>query len=176
MKNYNIKKIAICSLFASFSLLLAFIGHYSIIPLFLGLKLDISDFPIFTSTLLFGPSYGYIILFVVTFIRSIFFSVAGFPGFMKRMTDIIPIFLLGLYNRKQKNILLYVVLSIVFSIIIKIPSSYMFWIYFNSMTFEQMNSLLFPVILPYNLIKISINVILSFLLYKKLKNIFKENI
>ena len=176
MKNSNVKKIAICSLFASFSLLLAFIGHYSVIPLFLGLKLDISSFPIFTSTLLFGSSYGYLILLVVSFIRSIFFSVAGFPGFIKRMTDIIPIFFLGLYHKKQKNIFLYTILSIVFSIIIKIPSSYIFWIYFNSMTLEQMNSLLFPVILPYNIVKVSINVLLSFLLYKKLKNIFKEKL
>ncbi len=176
MKNSNVKKIALCSLFASFSLLLAFIGHYSVIPLFLGLKLDISDFPIFTSTLLFGPSYGYLILLVVTFIRSIFFSVAGLPGFIKRMTDIIPIFFLGLYTKKQKNMFLYIFLSIVFSIIIKIPSSYIFWVYFNSMTFDQMNLLLFPVVLPYNLIKILINILLSILLYKKLKNIFKESV
>ena len=137
--------------------------------MFLGFKLDFSDFPIFTSTLLLGSSYGYIILLVVSFIRSFSFSIAGWPGFFMRLTSAAPIFFLGVYCRKKKRLFLYSLLSIIFYIILKIPVSYIFWTKFNSMSPETMNSLIIPVIFPYNFIKISINIIISIMFFKKIK-------
>lgn len=170
----KVERIALSGLFASFSLLLSFIGHYLVIPMFLGFKLDISDFPIFTSTLLFGSSYGYIILFAVSFIRTLSFSIAGWPGFFMRFSSFISIFFLGLFYKKKKKLTFYSLISIVSYILLKIPISYIFWTKFNSMSHDQILSLILPVIIPCNLIRIAINVLLSIFLYKKIKYKIKE--
>ena len=169
----NIKKVAISGLFAAFSLLLSFMGHYLVVPIFLGIKLDISDFPIFTSTLLFGPSYGYISLLAVSLIRTFSFSIAGLPGFFMRMVSSISVFFLGFYFKQKEKKNYCFLLSIVFYTILKIPFSYIFWTRFNSMPINLINSLITTLIIPYNFFKVLINTILSVLLYKKTKKIFK---
>ena len=174
IKKINIKKIALSGLFATFSLLFSFLGHYLVVPMFLGFKLDLSDFPIFTSTLLLGSSYGYIILLVVSFIRSFSFSIAGWPGFFMRMVSILPIFFLGLYRKHNKMLFLYSMLSVISYIILKIPISYIFWTKFNSISSSVMSSLIFPVVVPYNFIKILINIVISIAFYKKIKEKIKE--
>ena len=174
MINSKTKKIALSGLFASFSLLLSFLGHYLTIPMFLGFKLDISDFPVFTSTLLFGSSYGYIILFVVNFIKTFFFSSAGWPGFFMRITSFISIFFLGLFFKKKRNLFFYSTLSVIVLILIKVPMSCLFWVIFKSMPIDQLYNLVFPIILPYNLLKSLINTLLAVIVYNSMRGMIHE--
>lgn len=168
------KKIALSGMFATFSLLLSFIGHYLTIPMFLGFKLDLSDFPIFTSTLLFGPSYGYVTLITVDFIKTFCFSSAGWPGFFMRLTSVISVFFLGIYFKHKKKLCFYSILSIVILILIKVPMSCLFWIIFKSMPIDQLLPVIFSLILPYNLIKSVINTLISIYFYKNLREFINE--
>ena len=172
--NPKAKKIALSGLFATFSLLFSFMGHYLVIPMFLGFKLDISDFPIFTSTLLFGPSYGYVTLIVVNFIKMFFFSTSGWPGFFMRITSIISVFFFGLYFKYKKRLIFYSTLSILILNLIKVPLSCLFWVIFKSMPIDQLFPLIFSTILPYNLVKSIINTFISIYFYKNIRELIND--
>ena len=73
IKYSKTKRLVFNSLLSSFSLFLSIISHYFPVPFFDVLKLDLSDIPVFVSTLLFGTLDGISILFVVSFIKSFFF-------------------------------------------------------------------------------------------------------
>ena len=173
MKNQNVAQLAINSLLVSLSIILSIIGHYISIPVF-GFKLEFSDIPVFTSTLLFGPSTGYLILFISSFIRSLFFSIAGFPGFIMRMTSAIPIFFLGIYYREKKFLILLCILSLILSVMIKLPVSYIFWTKFASITPERVNALFFFVIIPYNFTKLFTNLLISIIMSRRIKKVWSN--
>lgn len=168
------KKIAINSLLTSFSLILAQISHYlKIIPGIPMITLDFSDIPIFTSTLLFGPSSGYIILVVVSFLRAFLFSSAGVPGIIMRVSvSSVPIFFLGMFYKSKKNFLLMCIIASILSTLIKLPINYFFWTKFFSMPIEWVKSILFPIVAPVNLVKMLINIQLSYILSKKMNDIW----
>lgn len=167
------KRLAINALLATFSVWLALISHYMSVPFFPMLKLDISDFPIFTSAILFGTSDGIAILFVVSLVRTIFFSVAGWSGFFMRIVMIIAVTFLGIYNKKNKNFILYSAVAVILSTIVKIPVSYIFWTKFHFMPEEFIKSIMIPTIIPYNLIKNTINIFMSWIFTGKIKKIAK---
>ncbi len=171
MKNITkVQRIAISSLLASFSLLLSQISRYLSVPGLPILKFDFSDIPIFISTLIFGQFSGYLILLAVSIIKSTLFSSVGWMGFIMRIISAIPIFFLNIYNKKKKNIVFYSFLSVIFSLLIKIPMNYLLWIRFFSMNLDQINSMI-KIIFTYNIIKYIINIYISVILSKKLKKI-----
>jgi len=163
----NTKKIAINSVLASISIWLAFISHYLAIPFVPMLKIDISDAPIFVSSILFGFYDGALMLFVVSFIRTVFFSIAGWTGFIMRMVSLVSILFLGIYHKKNKNFIFYSVLAILLSVTIKIPVSYLFWTKIHFMPAEFIKSIMFSIIIPYNLIKNIVNILITWLFFKK---------
>ena len=169
-KNSKSNRIAISSLLASFSLVLAIISHYLSIPMVPMLKVDISDFPIFLSTFLLGAPSGYIILFAVSFIRSLFFSSAGWTGLIMRIVSCVSIFFIGIYQKSGKKLFLWMFCAILFSVIVKIPVSYIFWTKFHFMPPDFIKSIMLPIVIPYNLIKNLVNVFLAYLFYKKMKD------
>lgn len=175
MKNITkIQRITISSLLASFSLLLSQISRYLSIPGLPMLKFDFSDIPIFISTLIFDQFSGYLILFVVSIVKSTLFSSVGWMGFIMRMVSAVSVFFLNMYNKKKKNIIFYSFLSILFPILIKIPINYLLWINFFSMNLDQVNSMM-KIIFPYNIIKYLINIWISVFLSEKLKRIMDKH-
>ena len=169
--NTKTKKIAVNSLLASLSLILAQISHYlKIIPGIPMITLDFSDIPIFISTLLFGSSSGYIILIVISFLRAFLFSSAGIPGIIMRISvSSIPIFFLGMFYKSKKNFLLICISACILSTLIKLLINYFFWTKFFSMPDEWVKSILFPIVAPANLLKMFINIQLSYIISKKMK-------
>lgn len=168
------KKLTINALLASISVWLALVSHYLAVPFMPSmLKIDISDVPVFISTMLFGFYDGALTLFVVSFIRTIFFSSAGWTGFIMRMISIVAILFLNIYHKKNKNLIFCYILAILLSVIVKIPVSYIFWTKFHFMPKEVIKSIMIPVIIPYNLIKNIINMLLAHIFTKKLKIFLK---
>ena len=164
------KKITLISLLISFSLVLAHISHYLKVVPNVPITLDFSDIPIFISTLLFDSSYGYIILILVSIIRCLLFSYAGWPGVIIRvLTTSVAVLFLSLYKKSGKHFWMFSISASLLSTLIKLPLNYFFWINFFSMNYEYVNSILFSIIMPANIIKMIINISFAYLLCKKLK-------
>ncbi len=160
------------AMFIIMSLILALIfGKISIFPF---LKLDFSDIPVFLATLISGTSSGIIVLFIVSFLRSLMFSSAGWIGFLIRITTVIVIFGLGLFWHKKIK-MIYKILGISFfvilSLIFKLMLNYYFWVNFFGISPSVINSMLMAIILPYNLLRILISLIAAIFLEKPLKKL-----
>ena len=160
------------AVFIIMSLILAlFFGKISIFPF---LKLDFSDLPVFLATLISGASSGIIVLFVVSFLRSLMFSSAGWIGFLIRITTVIVVIGLDLFWHKKIKTL-YKVLGISFFVIlclsVKLVLNYYFWINFFGISPGVINGMLATIILPYNLLKTTLMLVVSILLEKPLKKL-----
>ncbi|GMB10890.1 MAG: ECF transporter S component [Candidatus Improbicoccus devescovinae] len=169
--NYsNCRQLAINAFLATISLIFILISRMQIIPFPFFLRLEFSDAPIFAATLIFGVQSGILILIAVCFIRSIFFSTIGYSGFIMRIISIIPIISLGIYNKisskfyknlQKRYLILCMLLGILWYIIIKIPISFLFWVYLHNFPSEFIKKIIPTIIIPVNIIKISFNYLLG---------------
>lgn len=173
----KIRNVAIISLLSSLSIVLAQISHYLPVLGVHMLKLDFSDIPIFISTLAFGQTCGFLTLFVSSFVRAIFFSSAGIPGFLMRMiVSSTVVFLLSNLYKKNIKIWKIFVISILVSTISKIIVNYFFWTKFFCMSKDWVLSIMVPIVIPHHVIRLIIELLVAFVIFKRLKllNIKKE--
>lgn len=166
MHENNILKCTLNSLFIAIALILGFAAK---IPIFLFLpfiKLDFSDIPIYLSTLVLGTPSGFICIIVSLLLRTMFFSSAGFFGFLIRITSVIQILALGLAHKKNLKITYKFALVLISTIICSVFRtfiSYTIWSRFLSITF--LNDKIVFGVLPYNFIKLLLNTIVAILLF-----------
>lgn len=168
------ERLAINALLAAISFWLAFISHYFKIPFMPHmLTFDISDVPVFMSTLLFGFYDGALLLLTVSFIRAIFFSSAGWAGLVMRIANLVAILFLGIYLKKDKNFIFYFILAVFCSLIVKIFLNYIFWTKIYFMPEEYVKSIIIPFVVPYNIVKNTVNILLAWILVKKTRIFLK---
>ena len=168
------ERLAINALLAAVSFWLAFISHYFRVPFMPHmLTFDISDVPVFMSTLLFGFYDGALLLLTVSFIRAIFFSSAGWAGLIMRMANLVAILFLGIYFKRNKNFVFYLILAVFCSLIVKIPLNYIFWTKIYFMPKEYVKSIIIPFVVPYNIIKNLVNILLAWILVRKTRIFYK---
>ncbi|MDR1364362.1 MAG: ECF transporter S component [Oscillospiraceae bacterium] len=164
------QQIVINSLLASFSVFLAILCRAFTVSGIPFLKFDIADVPVFAATLVFGFPSGFAILFTASFVRALFFSTAGWTGFIMRITSVVVILFLEIYRKKRKFLILILIATIITYLIIKIPISYVFWTYFHGVSPVVLKSAILPIIIPFNLIKTLINILLALVFEKFLKS------
>ena len=158
------------SMFSVMSLVLAFLGNLTLFPVFPYLKADLSDMPIYLATLISGASSGMTVLLTVSTIRMLLFSASGWIGFIIRMTSTVLIIFLGIaqkYTLSKIFKIIIVGIGIVICIFVKLSINYFFWTNFFPISKECLNSLLWSIILPYNIAKISFSLLIAFLVKKK---------
>lgn len=175
LKKYSVvNRLVINALFAAISFWLTTICRYFTIPFLPSMfKFDISYVPIFMSTMLFGFWDGALALFAITFIRAIFFSSAGWTGFILRMINLIAVLLLSIYHKKNKCFVLYFSLASLLALVAEIPMSYFLWTRCHSMSPDFIKSIMWPIVIPYKLTRNIINILLAWLLIKKTKIFIK---
>ncbi len=158
------------SMFSVMSLVLAFLGNLTLFPVFPFLKADLSDMPIYLATLVLGIPSGITVLLTVSIIRMLLFSASGWIGFIIRITTTILIIFLGIIQRyklsKFFNIMI-ICVGIIICLIVKLSLNYFFWINFFSISKECLSSLLWSIILPYNIAKILFSVFIAFYVKEK---------
>ena len=158
------------SMFSVMSLVLAFLGNLTLFPVFPYLKADLSDMPIYLATLISGTSSGLTVLLIVSAIRMLLFSASGWIGFIIRITSTVLIIFLGTsrkYNIPKLFKVIIVGIGIVMCIFVKLSLNYFFWTNFFPISKECLNSLLWSIILPYNIAKILFSLFIAFWVKKK---------
>lgn len=158
------------SMFSVMSLILAFLGNLTLFPVFPFLKADLSDMPIYLATLVSGIPSGITVLLIVSIIRMMLFSASGWIGFIMRFSSTILIVFLGIVKKyKLSNLSKIIIISIgiITCLLGKLSLNYFFWINVFSISKEFLNSLLFSIILPYNILKILFSLFIAFFVKKK---------
>lgn len=175
MKINKTLKITYNSVFIVLTLLLGYFGRLSILPVFPFLKLDVSDIPIFLATIISGVPSGMIVLLISSSIRTLMFSSAGWAGFIIRLTSLIVVFFIGMFGKYKNKFLK--IFGIVFGaslcLFIKLIINYFLWINLFFISPEVLDKFMFPIIIPYNLIKLLITVGFAFYLEKPTKKLLR---
>ena len=170
MKTNNIRITTYNAMFIVISLILGFLGRMSIFAMVPFLKLDFSDIPAFLATLLFGFSSGAIVLIISSLIRSMMFSSVGWISFVVKLTMLLMLFFISKANEINKRTYKIILVGSILYLSIKLILNYFIWKYFFGMTTEFLKTIMLPIIIPYNCIRLLVNLVVSSILFKYVKN------
>lgn len=174
---FGVKKMATMAVLAALSIVLMLLIKFPIIPAAPYLIYEPADVPIFIGTFLFGPFAGLLITVVVSGIQALM-SPDGWVGFVMHVTATGAfVIAAGIIYKKFHNIKGAVVALISGTLamtLIMIPVNLVIQTLFRDMEFAEVARLLIPVVIPFNLVKAGLNSIITFLVYKRISNIFHK--
>ena len=181
MKNSKLIRLAQMSLLAAIAVVLVMLVHFPLIPSMPFLQYDMADVPILMASLLFGPWAGLVILFVVSAIQAFLFGGDGWVGLvMHFVASGALVVCTGLFYRyKHQHKLLWAALGMTLGTIamalIMIPMNLIFTVHVYGTPQDVVMAMIFPGILPFNLIKGGLNSLLAMLLFKALSPFIRKN-
>jgi riboflavin transporter FmnP len=181
MVNSKVKRLAEMALLSAISLILLVLIRIPIIPTATFLVFDIADVPIIIGSMIFGAGPGVFILLVVSLLQAFVFSGDGIIGFvMHFFSSGVMIFVLAFIYKKGgktfKAALWGMVAATISMTAAMIPLNYIITVNFYGIPIDIMNSLIFPAIIPFNLIKGGANCIIAGIIFRLLHPIIKKYI
>ena len=173
MSNYRIKKLSAVAMFCA----LAFVLTYVKIPV-LFLSLEVKDAVIVLCTLLFGPLSGLAIAVLVPFLEMVTHSSTGVYGFLMNVLSSVTFSMVtGLIYKYKKSFYGAIVglLSGVFAVTaVMVLANLLITPYYMGTTTQAVAALIPKVLLPFNLVKATLNGAIVLLLYKPLSGVLKR--
>ena len=171
------KKMAVMAMLAAVSVLLVLI-HIPFPPAPF-LEYDPADIPILIGTFAYGPTAGIIITVVVSVIQG--FTLSASSGIIGIVMHILATgsfaLVVGLiYQRKKtrKSAILALGLGVITMTVMMVLMNLIFTPIFMGTPVETVAGMLLPIIIPFNLMKASINAVATLLLYKAVSRFIKE--
>ena len=176
MSNKVIKNLTITAMLAAVSMVLVFIG-FSIFPQVEFLKYDPADVPIMILSFMLGPVYGVACSLIVAIFQAIFWSADGIVGCIMNILStcafIVPASMIYRKNKTKSTAVIGLVIGCIIMTIIMLLFNYFITPVYRGIPRQAIIPLL-PWIGGFNIIKASINSVLTFLLYKHIGKIIKR--
>ena len=171
------KKMAVMAMLAAVSVLLVVI-HIPFPPAPF-LEYDPADIPILIGTFAYGPTAGIIITVVVSIIQGFTLSASsGIIGIVMHILATGSFALVAglIYQRKKtrKSAILALGLGVITMTVMMVLMNLIFTPIFMGTPVETVAGMLLPIIIPFNLMKASINAVATLLLYKAVSRFIKE--
>lgn len=171
----SVKLLVTTAMMSALATVLMLVVRFSLLPGAKFLEYDMGDIPVILSTLFLGLPYGSFVLVFVSLIQSLTVSAASsWQGFIMHVISTgCYIVILKLFMRKKddmKHLLAGVLTATAGLTLIMIPLNLIFTPLYLHTTVEAVAELLIPAIIPFNFIKGVINSILTFVIYKPLKD------
>lgn len=177
-KGLNTKLIATLGIFTAISVALVLLIHFPIFPAAPYLEYDPADIPIYLITFMYGPVCGLIVTVIVSFIQG--YTVSAGSGiiiigiFMHIASTGTYVVVAGFIYKKFRTfkgaLLSMGVASITLVAVMALWNIVLTPLY-TGMPREAILKLIFPIIIPFNLIKVTINSVLTLILYKQTKKL-----
>ena len=169
MNTTNVRRLVIAAMCIALSVALIAVIHLPIIPAAAWLEYDPADIPLMLLGFLFGPLWALLATAAASAIQALTVSAgSGIVGFCMHF------FATGLYvsgilyrvfKRNFRAAIWSTILAFIAACLIMIPLNLIFTPMYG-VPLETVKELLFPAILPFNLIKFGVNSILTLLLYR----------
>ena len=141
------------------------------------LEADFADLPILIATTLFGPLWGMLVLAVVSFIQAFMLGGNGWIGFtMHFVASGAMVLAVGIITRRKKSVprlIIAAAAGTILQTLVMIPMSYIFYPIFGMPT-AAVDALLFPYIIPFNLIKAGGSALLTVIIFSALRPFLKK--
>ena len=169
----KIKRLSVTAMFCA----LAFVLTYIKIPV-LFLSLEIKDSMIVLCTLLFGPISGLVIAVLVPLLELITHSSTGVYGLiMNILSSVTFATVTGLIYKYKKSFYgaIVALVSGVFAVTaVMVLANLLITPYYMGTTMQAVASLIPKVLLPFNLVKATLNGAIVLLLYKPMSTVLKK--
>lgn len=178
MRNPTVKRIVQLGLLTAISVVLVYLVRFPIFPSAAYLEYDMADVPILIGGFLFGPWYGLLLTAAVSLLQWLLVSQSsGWVGclmhFFATGSSVLVSASLYRKNRTLRGAITAMMLGGLVHVLMMIPLNLIFTVHFNGAPMEMVLAMLPTVIIPFNLIKVSANSLLTFLLYKRVAKILR---
>lgn len=164
---WSTRRIALSALFTALALVLSFV-EFPIFPAAPYLKYDPSGIVCLVAGLAFGPRVGTVVAVLPWLIR--IFAVEPFGSIMGMACALAMTLPAALVYRRwhtRKGALVGLVVSAVVTLVVAILGNLLITPLYSGMSIETVAALMVPVLIPFNLIKIAINSVVTFAVYKR---------
>lgn len=161
---------------AALGIVLVALVHFPLLPGAAFLEYDPADIPIFIGTFMFGPAAGLLLTAVVSILQGLTVSAgSGIIGIVMHFlaTGTFVLIAGGIYRRHRTHgfAILGLLLGIVSTTVVMCGCNLVLTPIFMGEPIENVIGMLLPIIIPFNLLKATINGLVTYLLYKPLSRI-----
>lgn len=169
----NIRAITVMALLVALSIVLVFFVHFPLFPVTAFLEYDPADVPILICAFAYGPIAGIIVTVAASAIQALTVSISsGIYGFLMHIIATsalcIPAGFIYKYKKTRKGALKAMLAGIVSMTVVMLFANHYITPFFMGVPADVVDAMLLTTILPFNLIKASVNCLLTFLIYKPL--------
>jgi Predicted membrane protein len=176
-KRFSAKKVAGLAILAALGIALAELIHFPIFPGFTFLEYDAADIPIFIAAFMYGPFSGVIVTSVVAVVQGVTVSASsGWIGIVMHFVATGAFCLVAGFIYKCRRTYPGAIVALVSGVLVMtglmLGMNVLLTPIFFGWPREQVVAILFPVILPFNLIKAGVNSLFTFFLYKRIGKLF----
>jgi riboflavin transporter FmnP len=174
----TVRQMVTMAIMASLSVVLALIIRFPIIPAAPYLEYEPADVPILIGGFVFGPVAGIIITIVASLIQALTVSASsGWVGFVMHVIATGTLVTVAAtyykFHKTHKGAVIGLILGCLSMTAIMIPVNLFISVRFWGMTLEQVQAMILPVLVPFNLIKSGVNSVIVLLVYKTLRKAIK---
>lgn len=170
----NVRRLVYLAIFCAVSVALIYVIHLPIFPAAPFLEYDPADIPLMLATYMFGPLWGLAATVVASLIQAVTVSSSsGIIGFCMHVFATGTYVLVAgfLYNRMEKNLratIVSLVVATLAAVAMMIPLNLIFTPMYGTPV-DVVKSMMWPVIVPFNLIKFGLNSVITAVLYRSVK-------
>ncbi len=177
----EVNKMARLAMLAALSILLMFLIRFPLIPSAPFLEYEPGDVPALIAAFLFGPGAGVLVTLIVSLIQALTVSAgSGWIGaIMHFIATGMMVAVAGYIYKKihtQKGAIIALVAASISMTLVMIPLNLIFTTKFMNVPMEAVKAMIIPIIIPFNLLKASINSTLTFLVYKPVGKVMRVEV
>lgn len=174
-KDYTIKQLVFIALLTSIAYTVMVVGR---IPMIAFLKYDPKDIVILISGMAFGPGITIMMTFITSFIEFITVSDTGLVGLFMNILSTVAFSTLAtiIYKRSPNNkgLIIGLVAGTILMTAVMVSWNYVITPFYLKIPQAEVVKMLIPIILPFNLIKASINSGIVYLIHKPVLKVFNN--
>ena len=180
-RNQSTLRLTTLGMLAALSLVLVFF-NFPLFPTAPFLKFDFADIPLLICSMLFGPLPSLAVLFVVSVVQAFLLGGDSYLGcimhFVASGAMLVVTGLLCSRSSRTSRTVLGLALGALTMTALMIPMNYLITpLYLGGHSPETLGiitSLLLPAIVPFNIIKSSVNCLLAFVIFRLLRSFFEK--
>jgi len=181
MRKSEVNKMSRLAMLAALSILLMFLIRFPLIPSAPFLEYEPGDVPALIAAFLFGPGAGVLVTLIVSLIQAL--TVSAGSGWIGAIMHFIAtgtmVEVAGYIYKKihtQKGAIIALIAASISMTLVMIPLNLIFTTKFMNVPLEAVKAMIIPIIIPFNLLKASINSTLTFLVYKPVGKVMRVEV
>ena len=170
---WSTKRIATCALFVALALVASFV-ELPIFPLAPYMKYDPSGVVCLVAGLAFGAGTGALVS-VLSWLPHLFMDpFGGLMGIACNVALVVPTALVYEKVRSRKGSATGMVIGAVVTLVVAIVGNLLVTPLYSGVTVEQVIAMIVPILIPFNLLKIVLNCVVTQLVYKPVSTLVGE--